>query len=102
MSTKSWKEQSEALFFIQQLSITEICKQVGKSRKYVSEHLRSCTGYLQEKDRRKKVNEKSRREYKRNWDKHNRKDKDSNEDEAARLKMQHIEAVNVLSHEKYY
>lgn len=95
-----WREQAEALFFMDHLPVKDICQVVRKTKKYVSGHLKACEGYEKEKAFRKAFNQGKRKEYQRRWDKENKNR--VTEEEKALLKLQHIEAVNVLSHEKYY
>lgn len=101
-SDNTWKEQAEALFFVDHLSIKDICNLVNKTRKYVLLVLKASTNYDYDKERdwRKEQSRKKRKEYKRQWDRDNR-------DYSSRvtgdtLRQEHEQAVKILSHEKYY
>ena len=67
-----WRAQAEALYFTDHLRITEICRIVGVTRKYVSAHLQACEGYDREREWRKKQSAERRREYQREWDREHR------------------------------
>lgn len=93
-----WKEQVKALFFVEHFNITDIANIVKKSRKTVSNYLNTLEDYDKEMLWRKGQSSIRRKESKRRYNKIYRQkysDKDM-------LKMCHIEAVNVLSYEKYF
>lgn len=93
-----WKEQVKALFFVEHFNITDIANIVNKSRKTVSNYLNTLEDYDKEMLWRKEQSSIRRKESKKQYNKFYRQkysDKDM-------LKMCHIEAVNVLSYEKYF
>ncbi|OUQ56344.1 hypothetical protein B5E58_10880 [Tyzzerella sp. An114] len=96
----NWREQAEALFFIDKKSIKEISVEIGVSRKSISKYLNSLTTYNDERNYRKIINQKKRKEYKRNWDSENRANRYSVIDKDT-IKREHIMAVSILSREKY-
>ena len=67
-----WHRQAEALYFEEHLRVTEVCRIVGKTRKYVSPFLQSCERYEEEQVWRKEEAARKRREYQRQWDRDNR------------------------------
>lgn len=96
---RNWKEQAQALFFVDHVGVTEIAAVVSRARETVSRYLNDCEGYEAEMAFRRKQSEAQRREYKRQWDRHNRAGlyditKDS-------LRREHEIAVRVLSAEKF-
>lgn len=93
-----WKEQVKALFFVEHFNITDIANIVKKSRKTVSNYLNTLEDYDKEMLWRKEQSSIRRKESKRRYNKIY-KQKCSDKD---MLKMCHIEAVNVLSYEKYF
>lgn len=96
-----WQEQAEALFFMEHLKINTIAEKLNKSRKTISAYLNSCVGYSGEMLYRKQQNTAKRKEYKKEWDRNNRKAAEDNESDSDMLRRCHREAVLVLSHEKY-
>lgn len=96
----NWKGEAERLFFIDHLKISEIACKLGKTRKTISEHLQTFSGFVEEKERRKAANKEKRPEYKKVWEQNNRRS--PKEDEAAMLKRQHNIDVAVLSYERIY
>lgn len=99
-----WKEQTEALFFIEHLNITEIAQIVSKSRKTVSKYLNSLEQYENEMKWRKEQSNIRRKESKIKYNKVYKQkgcDFESQYDKDI-LKKCHIEAVTVLSHERYF
>lgn len=91
-----WREKAFHMFFKEHMKIVEISKKLNRTRKTISTFLSAHEGYEAEKERRKKVNQEKRKEYKSNWEKSNRK-----LIESACLKRQHNIDVAVLSAEKY-
>ena len=98
-----WKEQAEALFFVDHLPIKDIVTIVKKSRRYVSEAIKASTkyNYQKEYDWRKEQNKAKRKEYQREWDRKNRTPQ-MGEVTAETIRREHDIAAAVLSHEKYY
>ena len=98
-----WKEQAEALFFVDHLSIKEIAAIVKKNRRYVSEAIKASTtyNYQKEYDWRKEQSKEKRKEYQREWDRKNRSPS-MGEVTAETIRREHDIAAAVLSHEKYY
>lgn len=95
-----WREQVKALFFVEHFNITDIANIVKKSRKTVSNYLNTLEDYDKEMLWRKKQSNMRRKENKKQYNKlYKQKFTDEDKD---MLKMCHIEAVNVLSHEKYF
>lgn len=99
----NWKEQAEALFFVDHLSIKEITGIVKKSRRYVSEAIKASVkyNYQKEYDWRKEQNKEKRKEYQREWDRKNRSPS-MGEVTSETIQKEHDIAAAVLSHEKYY
>ena len=98
-----WREQAEALFFVDHLSIKEIAEIVQKHRRHVSDAIKASTryNYQKEYDWRKEQSKKKRKEYQREWDRQNRTPQ-MGEVTAETIRREHDMAVAVLSHEKYY
>lgn len=98
-----WKEQAEALFFVDHLTITEIASVVKKNRRYVSEAIKASTKYNYKKEYawRKEQSKAKRKEYQREWDRKNRTPS-MGEVTAKTIRREHDIAAAVLSHEKYY
>lgn len=102
-TVENWKKESEHLFFVEKKSMVDIAREVGRTRKYVAEHLQSLSGYEAERERRKQSNQKKREAAKREWDQKNKKrDNGRGENDRAMLLNDHIQAVRELSHEKYH
>lgn len=101
--TRNWKEQAEALFFVEHLSIQDIANRVKKNRRYVSKALKESEkySYEEERERRKRQTAESRKEYKRDWDRANRQNL-SYKVTAETMRREHDIAAAILSHEKYY
>ncbi len=89
-----WKEQAEALFFIEHFKITDIAIIVKKSRKTVSNYLNSLESYQYEMNWRRQQSSIRKKEYNKLYKKTYNEDKEI-------LKKCHNEAVAVLSYEKY-
>lgn len=99
---EEWKRQAERLFFDEHMKVNEICRAVGRTRKYVSGHLQKCGGYKEEKLRRKKQQEERRRQYQREWARANRCSPFSaGAVTADTLRREHDIAAKVLSSERY-
>lgn len=96
-----WKGQAEALFFIEHMSVNDICVILQKTRKYVSAHLQNCEDYEKEKEFRKSLNAGKRKEYKREWDRNNRRTFYPGNVTADTMRREHDVAVRVLSSERY-
>ena len=90
------RELIKVLFFIKEMTVKEISKELGFSEKSIGDFLRKDKRYQKEREKRKKANAIKRKEYKRNWDRQN-----AGEVTAASIKREHEVAVNILSHEKY-
>lgn len=71
-----WKEQANALFFIDHIGITGIAVIVKKAREAVSRYITQCEGYEAEISFRKEHSAEHRKEYQRQWD----RDEANNED----------------------
>ncbi len=95
---KNWRKQAEHLFFDCKKSIVEIEKQTGVSRRTLSPYLRQLPGYEKERERRKKANAESRKEYKRQWD---RSYRSMGNVTGETIKREHDMAAVILSREKY-
>lgn len=98
-----WKEQAEALFFVDHLSIKEIAEIVKKNRRHVSEAIKASTTYNYQKEYawRKEQSKEKRKEYQRDWDRKNRSPS-MGEVTSETIRREHDLAAAVLSHEKYY
>lgn len=99
----NWKEQAEALFFVEHLPIKEIAAIVHKSRRYVSEAIKASVkyNYQKEYDWRKEQSKENRKEYQREWDRKNRSPS-MGEVTNETVQKEHDIAAAVLSYEKYY
>lgn len=96
------RELIKVLFFIKEMTVKDISKELGFSEKSIGALLRKDKRYQKEREKRKKANAIKRKEYKRNWDRQNRKKEfNAGEVNAASIKREHEVAVNILSHEKY-
>lgn len=98
-----WKEQAEALFFVDHLTIKSIAEIVKKNRRHVSEAVKASTRYNYKKEYawRKEQSKARRKEYQREWDRKNRApEMGAVTDET--IRREHDLAALVLSHEKYY
>ncbi len=89
-----WKEQAEALFFVEHLTITDIAIIVKKSRKTVSNYLNSLESYEYEIQWRRQQSIFKKSNYNKLYKQRYNEDKEI-------LKKCHNEAVAVLSYEKY-
>ncbi len=89
-----WKEQAEALFFVEHLTITDIAIIVKKSRKTVSNYLNSLESYKYEMQWRRQRSIFKKSDYNKLYKQRYNEDKEI-------LKKCHNEAVAVLSYEKY-
>ncbi len=89
-----WKEQAEALFFVEHLTITDIALIVKKSRKTVSNYLNSLESYKYEMQWRRQQSIFKKSNYNKLYKQRYNEDKEI-------LKKCHNEAVAVLSYEKY-
>lgn len=100
---KDWKEQAEALFFVEHLSIQDIAGIVKKNRRHVSKALQESKkySYEEERKRRKQQSAEKRKEYQREWDRENRQNL-SYKVTAETMRREHDIAAAILSHEKYY
>lgn len=98
-----WKEQAEALFFVDHLPIKDIAAIVKKNRRYVSEAVKASVRYDYKKEYqwRKEQSKAKRKEYQRDWDRKNRSPS-MGEVTAETMRREHDMAVAVLSREKYY
>ena len=97
------RDRAYALFFVDKKSIKQISKILSISTKSISTYLNTLKEYKTERQSRKKANILKRKEYKRNWDNTKRVRKwDTGEVTAATMLREHIEAVNVLSRERYF
>lgn len=94
----NWKMEAERLFFIEHQTISDIGETVGKTRKTVSLHLQTLSGFASEKERRKLDNRQKRVEYKKVWQKAYQEIR--REEAAALLKRQHNIDAAVLSYER--
>ncbi len=93
----SWKEKVKALFFMEKMSIAEISKRIGVSRKSITNYLKLQPNYQEEKNNRKIENYIKRKEYKKKWDKNNRYSIVNNET----LGREHDLAAYILSRERH-
>lgn len=100
MKKKDWREQAEALFFTEHMTVKDICAAVKKTRKYVSDHLQKCEGYEKEKQFRQELQKEKRKEYKREWDRNNRIFS-AGAVTADTMRREHDVAVRILSSERY-
>ncbi len=99
---KDWKEMSETLFFRDHMKIGDICRRVGRTRKYVSGHLQGCSGYGAEKQYRKSRQEEKRRQYQAEWNRSRRRESFASGDVTAdTLRQEHDVAARILSSERY-
>lgn len=98
---KTWREQAEALFFVEHLKINDIAATVKKSRETVSRHICACKGYEEEISERRRQSAKRRKEYKRSWDRENRSGRFRTVC-AESMKQEHITAVRILSRERHF
>ncbi len=89
-----WKEQAEALFFVEHLTITDIALIIKKSRKTVSNYLNSLESYEYEIQWRRQQSIFKKSNYNKLYKQRYNEDKEI-------LKKCHNEAVAVLSYEKY-
>lgn len=98
-----WREQAEALFFVEHLSIKDISAIVRKNRRYVSEAIKASEAYDYKSEYawRKEQSRAKRKEYKREWDRKNRSPSMGTVT-AETLRREHDIAAKVLSYEKYY
>lgn len=95
-----WRLQAEALYFQEHLRLQEVCRLVGKTRKYVTAHLQACEGYEAEQEWRRVESAKKRREYQRQWDRDNRAY--SSSVTADTMRREHDMAALELSREIYH
>lgn len=98
-----WKEQAEALFFVDHLPIKDVAEIVKKSRRHVSDAIKASTRYNYQKEYawRKEQSKEKRKEYQREWDRKNRSPS-MGEVTSETIRREHDIAAAVLSHEKYY
>lgn len=93
-----WHDKARVLYFDEHKSINDLAELLGKSRKTISTFLCTQANFEKEKERRKAENRGNRSEYKKEWEKKNRK---NNTIDGYLLKRQHEIDVRVLSAEKY-
>ncbi len=109
---RDWKGMSEILFFQDHMKIGDICRKVGRTRKYVSGHLQGCSGYEAEKRWRKSrqeggevygpEQEEKRRQYQMEWNRsHRRESFAAGGVTADTLRQEHDTAARILSSERY-
>ncbi len=99
---RDWKGMSEILFFQDHMKIGDICRKVGRTRKYVSGHLQGCSGYEAEKRWRKSRQEEKRRQYQMEWNRsHRRESFAAGAVTADTLRQEHDTAARILSSERY-
>ena len=70
--TPGWREKARSLFFDGRKSIVEIEKELQVSRRSLSGFLQGCTGYGEERERRKQEHAARRTKYQREWDRQHR------------------------------
>ena len=90
-----WKTEAERLFFNEGKSIVEIAERIKISRQSIAAHLSTCSGFAEEKTRRKEKNTENRKYKKMIWARDART-------EAAVLRREHEMAVKELSAERYH
>lgn len=95
-----WREQAEALFFIDHMEIIEIAFIVKKARETVSRYINECDGYDEEMAFRKSRSAERRKEYQRQWDKENRPNRYGLVT-AESLRREHELAAIALSRERH-
>lgn len=99
---RDWKRMSEILFFRDHRKIGDICRVVGRTRKYVSGHLHGCSGYEAEMRWRKSRQEEKRRQYQVEWNRSHRRESFAAGDVTAdTLRQEHDTAARILSSERY-
>lgn len=98
-----WKEQAEALFFVEHMPIGEIADIVKKNRRHVSNAIKASANYDYKKEYawRKEQSRKKRKDYQREWDRSHRAPQ-MGEITQETIRREHDMAVAVLSREKYY
>lgn len=100
---RNWGDEAERLFFICDKTIVEIAEELSLSRKAVGGYLKTCAAFSAEKERRKRKNAAGRREYKREWDRTNRRNPfQLGNGERESLKREHETAAIILSRERFY
>ena len=95
-----WQERAKALFFMEKKSIKEISKTILKSEKSIYSYFKNLPEYKSEKEKRKKVNYKKRKEYQRQWDRQNRADR-YHCINGESMKREHDVAARILSRERH-
>ncbi len=93
----SWKEKAKALFFMEKMSIAEISKRIGISRKSITNYLKLQPNYRNERERRKSENQENRKKYIKQWSKTKRYEVIDGET----LKREHDLAAYILSRERH-
>ena len=93
----NWQDRANALFFVKKMSIVEISKRIGISRKSISNYLKLQSDYNKEKDNRKLINCLKRKEYKKEWDRNNRYSVVNDRT----LRHEHDLAAYILSRERH-
>lgn len=99
MKEQHWHESAYDLFFGNHEDIKDIAVELGISRQTVSKYVKSCAAYNMEKQFRHKQSLQRQSNYKSEWYRSRKSIPDKVYDS---LKLEHFEAVKVLSYEKYY
>ena len=94
----NWQDRANALFFVKKMSIVEINKRIGVSKKSITNLKKKQPNYKNEKERRKIENQKKHQEYKRQWSKINYY---NNIIDGETLKREHDVAAYILSRERH-
>lgn len=94
-----WREKAKKLYFLEKKTITDIAKELGKSRKTISLFLNSTKNIQEEKQKRKELSQKKKKEAKAAKRRNRSR---TGEIHPGILKREHEIAVQILSREKYY
>lgn len=99
MIEKQWHKKARQLFFEEHDPIKEIALELGISRQTVSTYLRSFEQYGEEVEIRKQKHAQSRKVYKKQKSREYRQE--YHKIESQTIRNEHMEAVKVLSYEKF-
>ena len=98
----SWKEEAKMQYFNYNLSITEIARMTGKSRKSISAFLNTLNSLKPEKEKRKQVNLTERSKKAKEHMRDRRRESHQNVVDGHLLRRDHETAVAILSRERFF
>lgn len=97
-----WKDEARMQYFDYKMSINEISRITGKSRKSVSAFLNSLSNFSLEKDKRKQENNIKRSIKAKEHMRNKRKETHQNIVDGHLLRRDHETAVSILSRERFF